>query len=134
MDFLFYLEIFKTIKKMAQELRDATRRLLEIEAQLTELNEQRRLLLRSRHDVESEITLIVKEPAYNDVQQIEAGGRTIKIIREFNKPWSLSKYVLRSLVHEHFQDRPLLASPLLDFIYREVYRMNHSTQMKIELQ
>jgi hypothetical protein len=119
---------------MAQELRDATRRLLEIEEQLGQLNEQRKTLLRSRHNVESEITLIVREPAYNNIQQIEANGRTIKIIREFNKPWYLPKCVLRELVHQHFQDTPQVANQLLDFIYREVYRMNHSTQMKIELQ
>jgi hypothetical protein len=119
---------------MAQELRDATRRLLEIEDQLRELNEQRKPLLRSRQNIESEITLIVREPAYNNIQQIEANGRTIKIIREFNKPWYLPKSLLRELVHEHFQDRPETANQLLDFIYREVYRINHSTQMKIELQ
>ena len=115
-------------------LRDATRRLLEIEAQLTELNEQRKNLLRSRHDVETEITVIVKEPAYNGIQQIEANGRTIKLIREYNKPWSLSKTYLRELVHQHFQDTPEMATQLLDYIYREVQRTNHSTQMKIELQ
>ena len=119
---------------MAQELRDATRRLLEIEEQLGQLNEQRKTLLRSRNNIETEITLIVREPAYNNIQQIEANGRTIKIIREYNKPWYLPKCVLRDLVHEHYQDRPEMANQLLDFIYREVYRMNHSTQMKIELQ
>ena len=119
---------------MAQELRDATRRLLEIEEQLGQLNEQRKTLLRSRNNIETEITLIVREPAYNNIQQIEANGRTIKIIREFNKPWYLPKSLLRELVHQHFQDTPQVANQLLDFIYREVYRINHSTQLKIELQ
>jgi len=135
MDFFFYLSLRR--KKMTEQLRASSLRLVDIDEALATLNAQRKTLLETKHEIEREIVTIVSQPDYNTIHQLSlANGRTIRIIREHTKPWGISKAFLRDIIHEYFnttRTTPPEASELIDLIYRRVYRENHSTSMKIEL-
>jgi len=119
----------------AQNLREATQRLITNEERITALNAQIKELRDVRNGIEGEIKDILRQPVYNNIHQLSlSNGKTIKIVREHNKGWSLPKSLFRDLVHQFYQSGAQnTADNLINYVYVQVHQHCISTEMKLEL-
>ena len=89
------------LKTRVQNYRDVDNKLREMNARVQELR-------KIRTDAELKIIEIVSNPDFSHFKKLEISddGSVIKIQRpqEWNKPWSLSKSLLKQMLDEYFKD------------------------------
>jgi hypothetical protein len=119
-----------------QRLRDLSTELVRIRTSLDDLNVQRNVLLSNKEEIEKSMILIIEKPEFNAVNQLSVGDKTIKVIRQHNKPWTLSKGRVRTLVYDFARINHIdhqVAQNLVQHIYTEVEEVLKSNEMKLEL-
>lgn len=86
-----------------EDLRAVSRRLVEKNGELEQLNERVRALRAERSMIEDELSNIIRNPTYNTVNELSLpDGHTIKIKRQTKTVPSLSSARLRLYLLEHF--------------------------------
>ena len=119
-----------------QRLRELSGELVRIRTSLDELNVQRGVLLFNKEEIEKSMILIIEKPEFNAVNQLSVGDKTIKVIRQHNKPWSLSKSRFRNLVYDFARINHIdqqVAQNLVQHVYTSVEEVLKSNEMKLEL-
>jgi chromosome segregation ATPase len=88
------------LKARVQEYRDLDNKLREVNAKVQELR-------RVRSEAEDRIVEIIRRPEFSEFKKLEISddGSTIRIQRpkEWNKPWSLSKSLLKQMLDEYYK-------------------------------
>jgi plasmid maintenance system killer protein len=136
-DFFFLKKNMK--KKMNNEDKAALRiqclALASHQNDLDRLNSERLERIRQKTIVENNIKLILEKPECSEVNVLSlADGKTIKVIRQHSKGWSLAKSRFRDLVHE-FWDSAIHKNPenLINYVYQIITAESQSHEMKLEL-
>lgn len=115
-------------------LRATALELSQIEIELEAKNTEVYALRHRKNEKSEELRQILSNPEYNAVNVLSLpNGKEIKIIREHNKPWSITQYTLREIIEQYFRERQIPNPDLLvAAINLAVRTRNHSTDMKIE--
>jgi phage pi2 protein 07 len=90
-----------------EELKTCVQRYRDIDNKLRAINAEVQELRKQRNNAEISVIDIIKNPAFSDFKKLEISddGSVIKIQRpnEWNKPWSLSKSLLKQMLDEYFK-------------------------------
>jgi hypothetical protein len=124
--------LFDTTKKM--DIRTAALELSQIEIELETMNTRLYALRQRKQEKSEELKQILSNPQYNTVNILSLpNGKEIKIIREYNKPWSVTQGMLQEIITLYFRDHEI-PNPdrLVAAINLAVRTRNRSTDMKIE--
>lgn len=116
------------------DLRTLALELSQIEIELEAKNTEVYALRHRKNEKSEEVKQILSNPQYNTVNVLSLpNGKEIKIIREHNKPWCITQYVLREIIELYFREQNI-PNPdrLVAAINLAVRTRNHSTDMKIE--
>ena len=118
------------LKARVQEYRDLDNKLREVNARVQELR-------RVRSEAESRIVEIIRRPEFSEFKKLEISddGSTIKIQRprEWNKPWSLSKGLLKQMLDEYYKTtKSPSADECYEFICETMKPMLVSESFNIE--
>lgn len=110
-------ESIRDLKRCVQQYRNLDDELRTLNKEVYEKRESRKML-------EVEMSDIIKQPGFNNVDRlkIDDDGSLIRIRRPetYAKPWSLSKKELETLVGQYFQNAGTpSANGCLDFILEE---------------
>jgi hypothetical protein len=115
-------------------LRATALELSQIETELTAKNAEVYALRRRKDEKSEELKQILSAPEHNEVNILSLpDGKEIKIMREYNKPWSLTQNQMKDTIEQYFRERQIPNPDLLiAAINFAVRARNHSTEMKIE--
>jgi len=118
------------LKTCVQRYRDVDNKLRMINAEVQELRRQRSI-------AESSVIELIKTPAFSDFKKLEISddGSTIRIQRpnEWNKPWSLSKGLLKQMLDEYYKTtKSASANECYEFICETMKPMLVSDSFNIE--
>jgi hypothetical protein len=126
--------IFRLGRTKKMELRTAALELSQIEIELEAKNTEVYALRQRRNEKSEQVKQILSNPQYNTVNLLALpNGKEIKIMREFNKPWSITQGMLHEIITLYFREQNLPDSArLIAAINLAIRTRNHSTDMKIE--
>jgi hypothetical protein len=118
------------LKACVQRYRDVDNKLRMINAEVQELRRQRSI-------AETSVIELIKTPAFSDFKKLEISddGSTIRIQRpnEWNKPWSLSKGLLKQMLEEYYKTtKSPSANECYEFICETMKPMLVSDSFNIE--
>jgi hypothetical protein len=116
-------------------LREFSRQLALNQSVLDELSVRRTVINQQRIEIENNIKTIIEKPEYSQINQLAlSDGKTIRIIRQHSKGWSLPKGKFKNLIYE-FWNSTQEKNPenLIDFVYRIINIDSQSNELKLEL-
>ena len=120
--------------KEKMDIRTAALELSQIETEIDEINARMYALRQRKNQKSDQLKQILTNPQYNTVNILSLpNGKEIKIIREYNKPWSVTQTMLQEIITLYFRDHEI-PNPdrLVASINAAVRTKNRSTDMKIE--
>jgi hypothetical protein len=116
-------------------LREYSRQLALNQSVLDELSVRRTVINQQKIEIENNIKTIIQKPEYSQINQLAlSDGKTIRIIRQYSKGWSLPKGKFRNLIYDFWSStQEKTPENLINYVYQIINIESQSNELKLEL-